>query len=232
MYKNKYISAVLLMGGSGKRFGGTLPKQFIPLKGFPIYVHTLKFFISKPFIDEIILVCHKDWIQKINLNDHFSKDLIEKVNIVPGGKTRQESSYQGILSCKYRDIVIIHDIARPFVTNTILIDNIEKAITHKAVNTCIDSTDTLIHTKDTKTIHSIPDRSQYLRCQTPQTFSYDLIREAHDNALLKELSHITDDCKLIIDNNQCVFIVKGDEKNIKITTEIDLLIAEQILNNI
>lgn len=207
------IKAVILMGGEGLRFGRQTPKQFALLSGKPIYLHTLHALEHSNLFDEIILVCHKDYVSEM------------KGHAVPGGSTRQESSYLGLLACgKETDLVLIHDGVRPFVTTEILRANIEGAKRYGAVDTCIPSTDTLVHGTDT--IHSIPPRAEYQRGQTPQTFHYELIRKAHEQAYKKEA---TDDCQLVLEMGHPVHIIPGDEYNIKITTELDLFLGEQIL---
>ena len=215
MYLGKRIGAVLLMGGSGSRFGGGVPKQFLMLGGKKVYCHALDTFTASGLFDEIVLVCHPDWM-----------DLPQK-GVVIAGKTRQESSHKGLKGFKLRpDIVLIHDAVRPFVTERILRENIEGAICFGAVDTCISSADTLIHAPSGKTIASIPNRQEYLRGQTPQTFRMDWILEAHERA--SSLENASDDCQLVLRMGKPVHVVLGDEKNIKITTEFDLLIAEQI----
>lgn len=218
MHQGNRISALLLMGGEGRRFGAAVPKQFLPLGEKAVYRHALETFIQSNFFDEIILVCHPDWLDSV---DHKA---------IPGGKTRQESSYLGLKAfSKKPDIVLIHDAVRPFVTESILRENIACAIQHGAVNTCIPSTDTLIHAPDGHTISSIPKREEYLRGQTPQTFRYDWILKAHEKALAEDITNASDDCKLVLHLGYPIYIVKGSEKNMKITSELDLLMAEHVL---
>lgn len=216
MLNGKRIGAVLLMGGEGRRFGSERPKQFHRLSGKAVYEVTLESFLSAAFIDEIVLACHPDW-------EVPSEGIIR---VVGGGETRQESSYRGLLGFTTPpDIVLIHDAVRPFVTPEILRQNALLAMEYGAVDTCIPSTDTLVHSIDGETIHSIPNRAEYLRGQTPQSFSYPLILEAHEQTKEKNAS---DDCRLVIEMGHPVHIVPGDENNIKITSELDLFIAEQL----
>ncbi|MBX7066428.1 MAG: 2-C-methyl-D-erythritol 4-phosphate cytidylyltransferase [Parachlamydiales bacterium] len=211
MYLGKRIGAILLMAGSGCRFGRDTPKQFCTLGGKKIYSHALDTMMESGLFDEIVLVSHPEWVEE---------------GMIAGGATRQESSYRGLKAFKIRpDIVLIHDAVRPFVTTKILRENIEGAIEYGAVDTCIGSADTLVHAPDGKAIASIPNRREFLRGQTPQTFRMDWILEAHEKA---GQLNATDDCQLVLRVGKPVHIVMGDEKNIKITTEFDLLIAEQI----
>jgi ribitol-5-phosphate 2-dehydrogenase (NADP+) / D-ribitol-5-phosphate cytidylyltransferase len=225
MYMKKKISALLLLGGSGSRFGSSLPKQFHRLSGKKIYFYALEALIQSSLFDEILLVCHKDWKEEI------AQETKEWpfIRVVEGGNTRQESSYRGLLQCSTPDLVLIHDGVRPFVSQRILFDNMQQALLHGAVDTCIASFDTIIHSEDQLSLTSIPERKTLLRGQTPQTFSYPLILSAHKRALEKNLCHISDDCRLVVEMGKKVFIVPGEETNIKITSPLDLFLAEQIL---
>jgi 2-C-methyl-D-erythritol 4-phosphate cytidylyltransferase len=212
--------AILLMAGSGNRFGSHLPKQFHRLGGKPIYEHTLDVFLNSKLFDEILLICPQDKIEQIPARPC--------VRLIAGGATRQESVYLGLLACPDADIACIHDAVRPFVTPEILQENIAKALEMGAVDTCIPSADTLVHSPHKDRLASIPDRSEYLRGQTPQTFRYPLILKAHQRALEKGIANRSDDCSLILDIGAPVRVVSGSEYNIKITTELDLYLAEQI----
>ncbi len=215
MYLGKRIGAILLMAGAGERLGSEIPKQFLLLGSKKIYRHALDTFRTSGLFDEIVLVCHPNWI-----------DRLQEETAVVGGKTRQESAYCGLKGFKIRpDIVLIHDAVRPFVTEKILKENVEAAIQFGAVDTCIPSMDTLVHAPGGKVIGSIPNRGEYLRGQTPQTFRMDWILEAHERT---HQDNASDDCQLVLRLGKKVHVVLGDEKNIKITTEFDLRIAEQI----
>lgn len=216
------IVAILLMAGSGTRFGSQIPKQFHRLSGKKIYQHTLDKFLNTQLFSRIILVCIPEYIKQIQKENSFNN----RVYVIAGGSNRQVSSLKGLLACpSHTEIVVIHDAVRPFVSEEILQKNISLARLHKAVDTCIPSGDTLVHTIDLKQIHAIPPRNQYLRGQTPQSFSYPLILNAHLNAIEKNSS---DDCSLVLAKDHRVFITEGSEYNIKITTELDLFLAEQI----
>lgn len=220
MYLGKRIGAILLMGGEGSRFGGDLPKQFLDLGGKKVFSHALDTMKSSELFNEIILVCHPRW-------------LFDYEGVVAGGRTRQESSRLGLKAFQSRpDIVLIHDAVRPFVCERILSENIEAAIAHGAVDTCIPTADTLVHAPMEKTITSIPNRKEYMRGQTPQTFRMDWILQAHESALKAGVENASDDCQLILRLGLPVHIVTGEERNIKITSEFDLIIAEQIYTRV
>jgi 2-C-methyl-D-erythritol 4-phosphate cytidylyltransferase len=226
--KKKGIKAILLMGGTGLRFGSEIPKQFHRLGGKKVYLHTLEVFLEANLFEEIVLVCPTAWIGPVKTD--LAPYPFSKITVIQGGKTRQESSFYGLQACgQETEIVVIHDSVRPFVEGTILKENVAKAIQYKAVDTCIPSADTLVHTIDNQEIHTIPNRSEYLRGQTPQSFDYSLILQAHVKANEEGICNHTDDCSLILKMGHPVHIVMGSQENIKITSELDLLLAEQIL---
>ncbi len=221
---SKHVSAILLMGGTGVRFGSTQPKQFHRISGKKVYLHTLETFIRSRFFHEILLVCPKEWKTEVEKDTQTYSGI--PIRVLEGGETRQSSSFLGLKQCaQSTEYVVIHDAVRPFVTNRILKENVEGAIKYKAVDTCIPSADTLVHSLDQKEISAIPKRAQYLRGQTPQSFSYPLILKAHHEF---QGQNASDDCSLVLKLNQPVHVIPGDEHNIKITTELDLFIAEQL----
>lgn len=223
MYQEHRIGAILLMGGSGLRFGGTTLKQFCNLADKPLWRYALETFLETKIFDEIILVCHPDWMNKVIVDD--------QAQVVKGGKTRQASSRLGLQGFRRPpDIVVIHDAVRPFVSQEIVIKNIEAAIQWGAVDTCIPTTDTLVYTPTKEWIESIPNREEFLKGQTPQTFRYELIVEAHERAFRKGMENATDDCRLILEMGKQIHIVQGDDANLKITSEFDLILAEALLS--
>lgn len=212
------------MGGSGIRFGGATPKQFAPLGCKAIYLHALETFLVSGLLDEIVLVCHPAWVAKVDASSPI-------LRVAKGGATRQESSLAGIRAFSERpQIVTIHDAVRPFVTKTIIVENLDAAILHGAADTCIPTADTLVFSPDGEKIGSIPKREQFLRGQTPQTFRYDLIVTAHEQALRSGVRNASDDCRLVLDLGNQVAIVRGCEENLKITSEFDLRVAEGLLS--
>ncbi len=220
---NQEHKAILLIGGTGLRFGSDTPKQFHRLAGKKVYIHTLETFLRTKLFKEIVVVCPQKWVPQVKEELAPYPSLL----IVEGGATRQASSYRGLLACgKNTDIVVIHDGVRPFVSEEIIKENVAKAIEYGAVDTCIPSADTLVHSIDSQKIDVIPKRADYLRGQTPQSFRYPLILDAHQQA--KE-TNSSDDCSLVLRSGHPVHVVMGSEENIKITSELDLLLAEQIL---
>ncbi|MBS0604932.1 MAG: bifunctional cytidylyltransferase/SDR family oxidoreductase [Verrucomicrobia bacterium] len=222
------IKALILMAGTGERFGSATPKQFHRLAGKKIYLHTLETFLASRLFDEIILVCPEQWMQQVR--EDLAAYPSASVSITAGGISRQESSFKGLLACAAGTrAVVIHDAVRPLVSLEILRKNVSGALAFGAVDTCIPSADTLVHAPEKERIASIPCRSEYLRGQTPQSFSYPLIIQAHKQAQEWGSSNSSDDCSLVLREGRAVHVVEGSEENIKITSELDLFLAEQIL---
>jgi ribitol-5-phosphate 2-dehydrogenase (NADP+) / D-ribitol-5-phosphate cytidylyltransferase len=220
-----YLSAIILMGGEGKRLSSVTPKQFHHLGSLLVYQHTLHTFRKSHLFQEIILVCHPDWVSTVEKETSSYSD----VKLVQGGATRQASSLKGLQachpSCQY---VMIHDAVRPFVSLEILKKNAQAVLKFSAVDTCIPSSDTLVTTHDGHFISSIPPRCEFRRGQTPQTFAYPLIYEAHQKTARTDAS---DDCQLLLDQRIPIALVEGSEENFKITTEWDLIIAKNFLES-
>jgi len=221
MYRGCRVGGILLMGGEGRRFGSGVPKQFHFLGGKKVWQYALESFVESGLFDEIVLVCHRDWVGEVG-----------GARVVEGGRTRQESSYLGLKGFEGRiDIVVVHDAVRPFVSVEILRANVEGAVEYGAVDTCIGTADTLVHAPEGKKILGIPRREEYLRGQTPQTFRREWLEEAHEMALRVGIENATDDCRLVLNAGREIRVVEGSEANFKITTEFDLMLAEMWLQS-
>jgi len=221
--------AIILASGRGKRFKSQLPKQFTKLAGKLVIEHTISIFEKHPLIDEIIIVTLPEYISRVE--ELIIKNEWKKVSkILIGGNTRQESSFIGINSIKEPEaLVLIHDAVRPLVSDRIISEVIKSLAKYDAVDVAIPSTDTIIEVGDNKIIKKIPKRDYYWRGQTPQGFKLSIIKKAHMLAKQDNFTEITDDCGLIIHYKLAkVFVVKGEESNIKITTPLDIYIADKL----
>lgn len=199
---------ILLIGGRGLRFGRETPKQYQILGDKELYLHALTTFKQSNLFDDILIISP----------DHH------------GGPTRQASVYNALKLCPLdTDIVLIHDGVRPFVTIEILEKNIKAAAAHGAADTVAPCTDTIIETSNGQTVDAIPNRSALRRGQTPQTFRFNLIQEAHHRALADGITDASDDCQLVHRLGHPIHLIEGSEENIKITTPQDLLLAELLL---
>ncbi|MFS8564497.1 MAG: 2-C-methyl-D-erythritol 4-phosphate cytidylyltransferase [Rhabdochlamydiaceae bacterium] len=188
------------------------------LDGKKIYLHTLDIFIQSKLFESVVLVCHPDWLEAVK-----EETAGYSVVVTAGGVTRQHSSYLGLLACPHdTEYVVIHDALRPFVSQDILERNVEQVQIGRAVDTCIPATDTIVHSRNGRMIDQIPLRKEYFQGQTPQSFAYSLIIRAHEETTQTNAS---DDCSLVLEMGQPVAIVLGDERNMKITTELDLILV-------
>ncbi|MBO4261849.1 MAG: 2-C-methyl-D-erythritol 4-phosphate cytidylyltransferase [Clostridia bacterium] len=217
--------AIIMAGGIGKRMNAEKPKQFLPLRGKPVILHSLETFQKCPMIDAIAVVCAEGYIgvcKKLTEENNITKC----VSVVPGGAERYDSSRIGVAEAsKIADgtdaVVLIHDAARPFVTEEIIAANITAAEKFGACETAIEMTDTVISGKDGFTEKVVPRESLY-RVQTPQSFRLSVIREAFDSYDPETDGPVTDDATLVLRRGGRVAIVKGSAANVKITTPEDL----------
>lgn len=217
---------IILASGTGSRYSSDIPKQFIKIAGKTVLEHTVEIFEKSANIDEIILVITPDYrhiAENILLKNNYKK--ISK--LLNGGATRKDSSYIAISSIDDEEAnVLIHDCARPFVTETILSECINALEKYSAVDVAIPSADTIIKVKN-NVIDSIPNRAELQRGQTPQCFKLSLIKKAHE--LSKGDNNFTDDCGLIVKYNLAeVYVVKGSGENIKITYPEDIFMADRL----
>lgn len=224
------VTAIVVAGGRGKRMGKSISKQYIKIKGKEIIALTLEVFNNSRIVDEIILVvpcedvdyCTTEIVKKYNL---------EKVKrIIDGGAERQESVYKGLLNCNSKtDIVMIHDGVRPFINDKIISDGVQCATRYGACTAAVPVKDTLKVVDEDGFSVSTPDRNKIRMIQTPQTFKYNLILDAHKRAILEGII-ATDDTMLVESLGNKVKIINGNYFNIKITTVEDLIYAESILD--
>jgi len=226
------IHALLLAGGDGHRFGAEVPKQFIRLAGESILLRSART-VAAAGVDRLVVVAHQDWIAETTaLLEGAGLSLT--ASVVAGGASRNESTRNGLhaLAADPDDIVIVHDAVRPLVPGEVIRRAIEPIAAGRA-----DSTDTVIPSADTLVIVDgdrvveIPDRSRYRRGQTPQVFRASILAEAYRRAAAAGDLRATDDCSLVLRYlpDARVVAVAGDEVNLKITTRIDMVMADRML---
>ena len=228
--------AVVLAGGSGSRMGMVdRPKQFIDIYGKPVIIHTLEAFEINEKIDAICVVCVKEWQDDLSL---WLKEYdIRKVRwIANAGASRQESSLNALDAikevCGDDDYVIIHDAARPLISQKIINENIVKVREYGACDTVVPAHDTIIRSVNGDTLDSIPARKELYMGQTPQSFKYSIVRKAYDDYFAlpeNERPEMTDDCGLVLHSGVKIGMAMGDKLNMKITTMEDLLLVKSIV---
>lgn len=217
---------IILASGTGSRYKSDLPKQFVKVAGKTILEHTIEIFETSPLIDKIILVITPEYrtlAEGILLKNNYKKIY----SMLNGGETRKDSSSIAISSIIDTEAnVIIHDCARPFLSQRIINDCIHALEKYEAIDVAIPSADTIIKVKD-NFIEEIPNRSSLMRGQTPQCFKLSLIKKAHE--LSKKDNNFTDDCGLIVKYNLSpVYVVEGEVENIKITYPSDIFLADKL----
>lgn len=212
------IAAVIVAGGKGKRFGSKKQFEFIGKR--KVIELTVSKFLKISDIKNIVLVLPIEDIKR-------KLDFSNRIKIVPGGKTRHHSVFNGLsILSSDTDIVLIHDGVRPFVSEKIIKDSIVSAKKYGACVVAIPSNDTVKIAKNGFII-STPERRNIFLAQTPQAFKYSLIMRAYKKAFEKNFFS-TDDSALVEKLGKKVRIVSGDYKNIKITTKEDLSLKSRI----
>jgi 2-C-methyl-D-erythritol 4-phosphate cytidylyltransferase len=226
--------ALILAAGTGSRMGNTdKPKQFLPIYGKPLMVHTIEAFEINDEVDAIVISTNEEYIDDVKVMCK-QYDLTKVCKVVAGGDTRQISVYNGLkgvkeIGAKDDDIIIIHDSARPLISQRIIRENIECCKAYGAVDTVIKATDTIVKSENGQTISDIPVRKELYQGQTPQTFNFSLIWNAHEAVKNKSVPNVTDDTKLVLLLGHDVHLVEGDKLNFKITTFDDLMMLKALL---
>lgn len=221
--------AIVLAGGKGKRMGREINKLFLELNNKPILAYTLEAFEKNQYINTIILVAAKEEIEYCR-NEIILKYSLKKVKkVVCGGEQRQQSVINGLNAAKEFDIVLIHDGARPFVSEKIICDGIKYANMYGACACGVSPKDTIKIKNDKGFSKNTLDRSKLFCVQTPQSFKLDLIIDAHERISDKNIN-VTDDTMVAEMCGYDVFLYEGSYTNIKMTTPDDLLLGERIVN--
>ena len=224
---SKKHTAIVLAAGKGSRMQSAVPKQYLELCGNPVWYYSLAAF-EESFIDEIILVAGKDDIS------YCKEQIVERygfqkvTEIIAGGAERYLSVYQGLLAAEEADYVYIHDGARPFVDAAILsdakacVEQYQACVAGMPVKDTIKIVDAEDFAKET------PERKYVWQVQTPQVFSYALVREAYDMLMEDQDAYSVTDDAMVVETmlNYPVKLFQASYKNIKITTPEDLQIAE------
>ncbi len=222
MIKKRH-TAIVLAAGQGLRMNSEVPKQFMELEGRPLICHSLQVF-EDSFVDEIILVASADRL------DYCKEEIVEKygytkvTQIIAGGEERYDSVYQGLCAVRECDYVYIHDGARPFVDEEILLRAKQCVEETGACAAGMPVKDTIKVVDEQNVVIETPARSHVWQIQTPQVFSYPLLREAYDKLFAGgDLKDITDDA-MVVERmlGHPVRLFEGSYRNVKITTPDDL----------
>jgi 2-C-methyl-D-erythritol 4-phosphate cytidylyltransferase len=221
------VYAVIPAGGKGKRSGSSVPKQYVKFNKKELIVYTLEVFQQNKLINEIVISA--DTSRFPLLNRLKSKYNLNKItSVVEGGKERQDSVYRGLcaIHCNKRDLVVVHDAARPLLSSAVLTNAVLTAQKKGNALVCIKAKDTLI--KGNKTVGSYVNRNEIYYVQTPQIFRYADLMNAME-AAYKEGFTGTDESMLVARTGKKVHIVEGSSFNFKVTTPEDLKLFKKLL---
>lgn len=230
--ETKRHAAIVLAAGKGSRMKSDIPKQFLRIDGKPVIYYALRAF-EDSFIDEIVLVTGE------GQQEYCRTEIVEKYGfhkvskIVAGGKERYDSVYRGLCELDQADYVYIHDGARPFVDSHILANAKRCVEQYEACAAGMPVKDTIKIVDEETFVAETPLRKYVWQIQTPQVFSYPLIREAYERLYIEEnLISVTDDAMVVeYMMKKPVKLFEGSYENIKITTPEDLPVAEELLKN-
>ena len=216
-------SVIIVAGGKGLRMGSDLPKQFLPVGGKPVLMHTLEAFRKYDAMLQIILVLpreQQDFWKQLCEEHHFSVEHL----VADGGETRFHSVKNGLALVEAPGLVGVHDGVRPFVTLEVIRRCYKLAEQHKAVIPVVDVVETLRRLTDAGS--ETVSRTEYKLVQTPQVFEVELLKQAYGQEFTP---FFTDDASVVEAMGVPVHLAEGNRENIKITTPFDLKIGSTLL---
>jgi 2-C-methyl-D-erythritol 4-phosphate cytidylyltransferase len=222
--------AVVLAGGVGARVGLTIPKQLIKIAGRTILEHTLAALEAHELVDEIIVMMaprHLDAVREIVRGGGYPK----VTTILEGAETRNGTTSRALDAIPGDDTrILFHDAVRPLVSKRIITDCFEALDTYGAVDVAIPSADTIIEVDEDNLVRDVPPRASLRRGQTPQAFRAGVIKTAYANAAEDAEFVATDDCTVVLRYcpDEPIWVVAGEDRNMKVTEPIDVYIAEKL----
>ena len=220
-------SVVVVAAGSSTRMG--FDKVLAEVGGQPVIVRCLRSFQWAPSVSEIVVVTRTDLVPDVARLCQ-DNNLSKVVKVIRGGENRTQSARLGTLECDGKaQLIAIHDGARPFVTKQVIEDAIAQAAVNGAAAPAVPVKDT-IKSAHNAIVEETLERSTLYAVQTPQVFDASLLKAALQSALERN-SPVTDDASAVEELGKVVFLVEGDEENLKITTPLDLILAEAILKD-
>lgn len=228
-------TAIILAGGVGSRMGVDRPKQFLMVNNKPVISYCFDIFQKHSEIDKIVVVVNDKW-------KSFVEEYAEKYNVTkicgyaPAGKTRQHSIYNGLKcideTAHNTDIVIVHDAARPLVSDEIISDCIKGATEFDGAMPVISVKDTVYQSKDGKSIDNLLKRSELFAGQAPESFKFKKYYKIHNDVSDEEIGSTAGSSEIAYRHGMKITMVKGSERNLKITTIEDLETFETILKGV
>lgn len=224
---------ILLAGGVGKRMSSTIPKQFIEVKGKPIIVYSIENFQRNPQIEKIVVVCVKDWIDR--LKDLITKYSLSKAEwIIEGGDTGHDSIRNGMFFLKDKiepnDFVIVHDAVRPILPQKAIEEVLRVAHKKGNASSSIACHPPIVYTDDFVSGITDVDREHVMLTASPQAFRYSIALKCYEQAERENRHDFTFTSSLLIHCGERVYFAKGTACNIKITTKADMALFEALLH--
>lgn len=228
------IVAVILAAGQGVRFGAKVPKQFLPLCGKPLLLYSIEALAESSYTEKIVVAVHPEWVA-------YAKSLLKtlsiktSISLIHGGETRTQSTLAAIRHLSDfppETPVLIHDAARPLLSQSLIERVVQGLSTHQAVTPVLSVYDTLLQENAKHEVTNMPPRASFRRVQTPQGFVLQTLRKAHRLNTLSPHPNSTDDCSLVLHflPQIPILTVLGEEENLKVTTNSDLEYLEFLLN--
>jgi len=228
MYKDRYLTVIIVAGGAGTRFGSSDPKQFLDIGGKSMLASAAEPFLHLHYTDEIVITAPIGYLDRCGslIEEELPKKRDIIISIVSGGADRAASVRAGLDASAQNSLgesglVLIHDASRPFVTDGLINSVLEAAYKYGAAVPAVSVPDTVYITDEEGFAETIPDRNRLRAVQTPQGFDFALIKRAHA-AALTEGGTVTDDGMPVLSAGERVALVEGSRENKKITTKEDL----------
>lgn len=223
---------ILLAGGIGKRMGSDIPKQFLEVQGKPIIVYSIENFERNHQIDGIVVVCIKEWIERLwELVNEYSLGKVKW--IIEGGNTGHDSIRNGVFFLKDKiedkDFVIVHDAVRPVLPQKAIDEVIHVAHDKGNASSSVACHPPIVYTDDFVSGIKDVDREHVMLTASPQAFRYSLALECYEQAEEEDYHNSTFTSSLLIHCGKRVYFAKGTTSNIKITTKEDLALFEALL---
>ena len=226
--------ALIFAGGSGVRMGAGIPKQFLEINGKPILVHTVQLFQYHHMIDKIYISTLKDYIPYVK--ELVSEYHIDKVaDVIAGGDSAQGTIYNLLAKAKSENpgdsIVLLHDGVRPLVDYDVITKNIESVKKHGSAITCTACYETILISKDSYHVDTVPYRKHTFAAQAPQSFRLDDVLSAHEEILKTPTGYenMVDQCTIYTTLGRKVHMIEGNRGNIKVTTPEDVYMFRALL---
>lgn len=221
-------TAILLSGGTGQRTGFNIPKQYMENEGRMLISYSLEALIKSAVINAVVIVCADEWQDSILdciKNLEMSDDKKTKVLFTYPGGNRQQSIYNGLLKCSEElpetDYVFIHDAARPYLTEEMITTYIDTASKHDGCMPVLPMKDTVYYSEDGHVVSKLLSREKIFAGQAPEVFSFDKYLKANEALLPDAIKSINGSTEPAIKYGMDIAMVRGEEKNYKITTKAD-----------